>query len=78
MATGLVDSWTNVDKFGAVYPFPGSETLMVLLALVVWLGWHIWQIKEENAEFKADVEKIKGRGGVGKVLDEELQREIQD
>jgi len=78
MATGLVETWADTDKLGAIYPFVGSEGLLVIIGLAFWIGWHIWQIKEESAEFNSDIEKIKERGGIGKVLDEEMQREIQD
>ncbi len=71
MATGLVDTWANTDKFGAIYPFVGAEFLLVIVGFAFWIGWHIWQIKSESAEFKADMEKIKERGGIGKFLDEE-------
>ena len=34
---------------GAVYPGVGSEGLMVIIALVIWVGWHVLQ---NNAESK--------------------------
>ena len=78
MATGMVDNWLNVDALGPIYPFVGTEILLTLLGLAFWIIWHIWQIKEETAEFNADIENINKRGGVGKVLDEEGKREISD
>jgi hypothetical protein len=71
MATGMVDNWVNVDAFGPIYPFVGTEVLLTLLGLAFWIIWHIRQ-------FKDDVNKIKERGGVGAVLDSEGQREISD
>ena len=71
MSTGLVDNWVNVDKFGPIYPFVGTEGLLVIVGLVFWIGWHIWQLKSESAEFKSDMDKIKERGGIGKFLDDE-------
>ena len=71
MSTGLVDNWVNIDKFGPIYPFVGTEGLLVIAGLAFWIGWHIWQLKSESAEFKSDMEKIKERGGIGKYLDDE-------
>jgi hypothetical protein len=78
MATGMVDNWVNVDTFGPIYPFVGTEVLLTLLGLAFWIIWHIRQFKEESTEFENDLNKIKERGGVGAVLDSEGQREISD
>ena len=78
MNTGLVDNWLNVDTFGPIYPFVGTEVLMAVVGIAFWVGWHIIQIKKENTEFKQDVENIKAKGGLGKVLDDEVNREMGD
>lgn len=78
MATGPVDNWLNLDTFGAIYPFVGSEVLLAILGFAFWLIWHFIQIKRENAEFAKDIENIKSQGGPGKVLDDEARREIED
>lgn len=78
MNTGLVDNWLNVDTFGPIYPFVGTEGLMAIVGIAFWVGWHIIQIKKENTEFKQDIENINAKGGVDKVLDDEVNREIGD
>ena len=78
MSTGLVDNWLNIDTFGAIYPFVGTEMLLTIVGFAFWIGWHILQLKKESAEFKADIENINKQGGPGKVLDEEANREMQD
>lgn len=78
MSTGLVDNWLNIDTFGAIYPFVGTEGLLTILGLVFWFGWHVWQHKKESAEFEADLENIKKQGGPGSVLDKEASREASD
>lgn len=78
MATGVVDNWLNIDTFGAIYPFVGTEVFLAILGYAFWIIWHIWQIKKENAEFQADIENIKKQGGPGKVLDDEASREMRD
>ena len=78
MATGLVDNWLNVDTFGPVYPFVGTEVMLSIVGIAFWVIWHIWQIKKEGAEFDKDLENIKSQGGPGKILDEESGREMKD
>jgi hypothetical protein len=78
MSTGLVDNWLNIDTFGPIYPFVGSEMFMAVVGIAFWIGWHIWQLKKENAEFKADIDNINKQGGAGKVLDGEGSREMKD
>ena len=56
MNTGLVDNWLNVDTFGPIYPFVGTEGLMAIVGIAFWVGWHIIQIRKENTEFKQDTE----------------------
>ena len=78
MATGPVDNWLNLDTFGAIYPFVGSEMLLAILGYAFWLIWHFLQIRKENEEFAKDIESINKQGGPGKVLDDEARREIED
>ena len=78
MATGQVDNWMNIDTFGAIYPFVGTEVILTVLGFAFWIGWHIIQIKRENAEFRRDIENINRQGGPGKVLEDESRREIED
>ena len=78
MSTGLVDNWVNIDTFGAVYPFVGTEMLLTIAGFAFWIGWHVWQLKKENAEFKQDIENINKQGGPGNVLDNEATREMKD
>ena len=78
MSTGLVDNWLNVDTFGPIYPFVGTEMMLAIVGIAFWIGWHIWQIRRENEEFRKDIENIKKQGGPGKVLDDEARREMED
>ena len=78
MATGLVDNWLNIDTFGAIYPFVGTEMMLTIVGFAFWLIWHFVQIRKENEEFAKDIENIKKQGGPGKVLDDEARREIED
>lgn len=55
MSTNGMESWAvDLKNVGAIYPFQGSEVLLVILGLIFWIGWHIIQTRQETAELEAD------------------------
>ena len=78
MATGNVENWLDVDKLGAIYPFVGTEGMLAIVGIAFWIIWHFIQIKKENAEFQKDIDNINEQGGPGKVLENQMKREIED
>ena len=78
MATGPVDNWLNIDTFGAIYPFVGTEMILTIVGFAFWLIWHFLQLRKVNEEFAKDIENINKQGGPGAVLDDESRREIED
>ena len=48
-STGL-ESFSNPGEIGPMYPFPGAEWLFVLIGVVLWLLWHVGQIRGETIE----------------------------
>jgi hypothetical protein len=51
MSTNGLTSWAvDLKDVGAIYPFQGSEVLMVILGLVFWIAWHVMQMRQEDAE----------------------------
>jgi hypothetical protein len=51
MSTNGITSWAvDLKDIGAIYPFQGAEVLMVVLAFVFWIGWHVVQLRQENEE----------------------------
>ena len=37
---------------GAIYPGVGTEGVLVLIAFVIWIGWHVMQAQQEDEELK--------------------------
>jgi len=51
MSTIGYDSWAvDLGEVGAIYPFQGTETLLWIVGVVLWILWHVIQAKAENAE----------------------------
>ena len=61
MSTG-VESWSaeSLAKMDAIYPFVGSEVLLTIFGVVIWIGWQIWQIKFENNSYDEQTSQLQG------------------
>ena len=58
MSTIPIDSWAvDLADVTHIYPFVGAEGLMALIGIVLWLAWHVWQVRHENEILKDSVEK---------------------
>ena len=62
-SSGAVD----LKDVGAIYPFQGTETIMVVLGVAFWIGWHVLQIRQEEAEIAAE-KKASNRDDVARKL----------
>jgi hypothetical protein len=60
----------DLASLGPIYPFVGTEKLLVLIAMVVWVGFHVWQIRFENRTYAAELAKLS--------TPERLQRVLED
>ncbi len=59
MTTGI-ESWAgNISEIGPIYPFVGSEVLLLIIGVVTWIGWHIWQSINETRTYEE--EKRRGK-----------------
>jgi hypothetical protein len=55
--TGLTSWAVDLADIGAIYPFQGAETLMVVICVVFWLGWHVLSTRKEQAHNRELVRK---------------------
>ena len=59
MNTGDVESWSGtVTDIGPIYPFVGTEGLLVIAALVAWIAWHVVQATRESKVWDEDLRKF--------------------
>lgn len=65
-STGL-DSFSNPSEIGPLYPFVGAEWLFVLVAVILWLLWHVAQIRLENRDNERAAETYE-RIGLDRVM----------
>lgn len=53
-STGL-DSFTNPAEIGAMYPGVGAEAAMLGILVFLWVAWHVFQIRQEEREYREAV-----------------------
>ena len=46
--TNWIDHLSAKEVAGAVYPGVGTETLLVIVGIVIWIGWHVISAKQES------------------------------
>ncbi len=60
MSTTPIPSWSvDLAEVTTIYPWVGSEVFLVLVAVILWLAWHVWQVKHENNDYE---QQIKNHG----------------
>lgn len=57
MSTIGYESWAvDLKDVGAIYPFQGTEVIMVILGVIFWIGWHIVQMRQESDEIAEEMQ----------------------
>ena len=70
MAT--VESWGGtITDIGPIYPMVGTEGLLVIIGVVLWIVWHVVQTKRENREYEDQIRKYGGRESLKRFIAEE-------
>jgi len=58
MSTTPIDSWAvDLADVTNIYPFVGFEVPMAIIGIVLWIAWHIWQVRYEKQEFDEEIRK---------------------
>jgi hypothetical protein len=72
MSTGNFANWDgDLTLLGPIYPFVGSEMLMVILAVIFWVGFHILQIRMENKTHDDSAAQLRQGGNLQKAVETE-------
>lgn len=70
MAT--VESWGGtIADIGPIYPMVGSEGLLVIIGVVLWIVWHVVQAKRENRDYEDQIRKYGGPESLKRLIAEE-------
>lgn len=72
MSTGNFENWDgNMLDLGPLYPFVGWEFFMVVLCVILWVGWHVWQIKMENKALEDEAKRLRQSGNLQQAVSSE-------
>ena len=55
-----IDHLSAAEVQGAIYPGVGSEGILVIIALVIWIGWHVLQNNAESSQLEKLARKKHG------------------
>ena len=70
MSTGMIENWAGeIAEIGPMYPFVGTEGLLVLIGVVLWLGWHVLQARAETRTYEEELAKFGSDAGLKDALD---------
>ena len=68
MSTNGLTSWAvDLKDVGAIYPFQGTEVILVIIGLAFWIWFHVYQFRQEDAEIVTELDADK-RGEKAKSL----------
>ena len=57
--TNWIDHLSAKEVAGAVYPGAGStETMLVIIGVVLWIGWHVITAMSEDEELAKIAEEV--------------------
>ena len=69
--TSTIESWAgNPLELGPMYPWLGSEVVLFLVSLALWLCWMVWHIKTEGDAYSEEAKRLK-QYDVNEVVGEE-------
>jgi len=50
--TNWIDHLSAAEVQGAIYPGVGTEGILVIALLVIWIGWHVLTSNSESKELE--------------------------
>ena len=60
LTTDVDGSAVGTQVQGAIYPGVGSEGILVLIAFVIWIGWHVISARQESEKLEKLARKRPG------------------
>ncbi len=72
MSTGNFENWAGeISEIGAIYPFVGSEFILWLIGIGLWIVWHVVQYRTENRQYEDQHKKLGSPDTIKQLLDVE-------
>ena len=69
-STTGIESWAvDLAEVGPIYPFQGSEMILALVGIGLWVCWHVVQLTAERREAAERAKRYGDRETVEQVVD---------
>lgn len=77
-STGPIENWNvNPTEVGPLYPFVGSEMLMIVVCAAFFLAFMVWKFATENAKYAEQVRNLRASGDLAKAPAPERKHSLQ-
>ena len=72
MSTGNFENFAGViTDIGPLYPFVGSEFVLVIAAVIFWLWWHVSEMRIEKREYEEEIARYSDpKAAAGRIDDQ--------
>ena len=72
MTTGSFENWAGtIADIGPIYPFVGSEWLLWIIGMAIWIIWHIAQSRIENKEYSEELRQFGSKDALRDIISKE-------
>jgi hypothetical protein len=72
MATGNIENWAGtIADIGAMYPFVGSEFVLWIIGMVLWILWHVRQSRIENQQYEEEIRRYGDKETLRRIISRE-------
>jgi len=69
MSTTPIETFAvDLATLGPIYPFVGTEKILVLVLFVVWIAFTIWQMRFENRRYERELAHLNTPERIAKAL----------
>jgi hypothetical protein len=76
MATTMVDSWAvDLATLGPIYPWVGTEVVLWVIGMALWIGWHVWQGRFESRTYGAELQRLNSPDKIERAMREQRLEE---
>jgi hypothetical protein len=72
MSTGSFENWAGtIADIGPIYPFEGTEFLLWVVGMALWILWHVKQARIEKQQFDEEIERFGSKEKLRKLISKE-------
>lgn len=71
MSTTPIETWAvDLGEVTNIYPMVGSEGILAIIGIVLWIGWHVWQCRYEKKYFEEELRRFGDPENIRKSMSE--------